>query len=146
MNFQHTKMKSSTLKKAVFFIMALVIGGFAGAGILTGLQTQTSEAEFVVHSLDIPATAEVGERVYVTAYVANTGGKEGTYTATLTVDGKQVQEGEAEVKVPGGESRPVQFALTFPEAGSYEIAIDGESGNLVVTEAEEPTPEATPPE
>jgi len=137
-------MKGMRFKKAFFFIMALVIGSFAAAGIFTSLQH--SEAEFVVTSLDIPATAEIGEKVYVTAYVANTGGKEDTYNATLTVDGVQVEGGEAEVKVPGGEAKPVKFALTFPEAGSYTIAIDGESGNLVVTGAEEPTPEATPQE
>ena len=139
-------MKGMRFKKAFFFIMALVIGSFAAAGILTSLETHTSEAEFVVTSLDIPATAEVGEKVYVTAYVANTGGKEDTYTATLTVDGKKVEGGEAEVKVPGGEARPVQFALTIHEAGSYVIAVDGESRTLVVTGAEEPTPEATPQE
>jgi uncharacterized protein (DUF58 family) len=118
-------------RKAFFFIMALVIGSFAAAGILTSLQT--SSAEFVVTSLDIPATAEVEERVTITAYVANTGGKEDTYTATLTVDGKQVEGGTAEATVPGGEARPVQFALTIHEAGSYVIAIDGESGLVVVT-------------
>ena len=137
-------MKGMRFKKAFFFIMALVIGSFAAAGIFTSLQH--SEAEFVVTSLDIPATAEIGEKVYVTAYVANTGGKEDTYTATLTLNGKKAEGGEAEVKVPGGEARPVQFALTIHEAGSYVIAVDGESGTLVVTGAEEPTPEATPQE
>ena len=111
--------------------MALVIGSFAAAGILTSLQP--SSAEFVVTSLDIPATAEVEERVTITAYVANTGGKEDTYTATLNVDGKQVEGGTAEVTVPGGKARPVQFALTIHEAGSYVIAVDGESGLVVVT-------------
>lgn len=139
-------MKGMRFKKAFFFLMALVIGSLAAAGIFSSLETHTSEADFVVTSLDIPATAEIGEKVYVTAYVANTGGKEDTYTATLTVDGKKVEGGEAEVKVPGGEARPVQFALTIHEAGSYVIAVDGESGTLVATSAEEPTPEATPQE
>jgi len=126
-------MKGMRFKKALFFLMALVIGSLAAAGIFSSLETHTSEADFVVTSLDIPATAEVGEKVFITAYVANTGGKEDTYTATLTVDGTKVEGGEAEVKVPGGEARPVQFALTVHEAGSYVIAVDGESGTLVVT-------------
>ena len=126
-------MKGMRFKKALFFLMALVIGSLAAAGIFSSLETHTSEADFVVTSLEIPATAEVGEKVYITAYVANTGGKEDTYNATLTVDGMKVEGGEAEVKVPGGEARPVQFALTVHEAGSYMIAVDGESGTLVVT-------------
>ena len=139
-------MKGMRFKKAFFFLMALVIGSLAAAGIFSSLETHTSEADFVVTSLDIPATAEIGEKVYVTAYVANTGGKEDTYNAKLTVDGTKVEGGESEVKVPGGEARPVQFALTIHEAGSYVIAVDGESGTLVVTGAKEPTPEATPQE
>jgi hypothetical protein len=66
-------------------------------------------------------------------HVANTGGKEDTYTVTLTIDGGKAEGGEAEVTVPGGEARPVQFALTVHEAGSYAIAVDEESGLLVVT-------------
>jgi len=137
-------LKGSRFKKVFFFLMALVLGCLAAAGILTSLQP--SEAEFRVTYMEIPATAKVDETFYVTAYVANEGGREDTYTAKLTVDGVQVEGGEAEIKVPGGESKPVQFALTFHEAGSYQIAVDGISRTVVVTAAEEPTPEATPEE
>jgi uncharacterized protein (DUF58 family) len=122
-------------KKLFIFIMVLVIASFVATGIFSSVRP--SEAEFVVASLDIsPAEAKVGETVTVTASVANRGGKENTYTATLTVNGEEAEGGKGEVKVPAGETRPVQFALTFHEAGTYEIAVDGMSATLVVSPAE----------
>ena len=123
-------------KKVIFFVMALVIGSLAAAGIFASIRP--SEAEFVVTSLDCPAEAKVGERITVTAYVANRRGAEETYTVTLTVtvDGKETEGGTGEVTVPGGEARPVQFALTFNIAGNYEIEVDGVSRTLEVTPAQ----------
>ncbi len=124
-------------KKVIFFVMALVIGSLAAAGIFASIRP--SEAEFVVSSPEItPAVAEVEETVTITAHVANRGGAEETYTATLTVtiNGDEIKRDEKEVTVPAGEARPVQFALIFHVAGSYEIAVDGESGTLEVTPAQ----------
>ncbi len=123
-------------KKLFFVVMALVIASFVATGIVTSIRP--SPAEFVVASVDIsPAEAEVGETVTVTAYVANTGGAEDAYTATLTVNGEESEGGKAEVTVPRGETRQVQFALTINQAGSYDIAVDGMSRTLeVVTPAE----------
>ena len=147
-------MKGMRFKKAFFFIMALVIGSFAAAGILTSLETHTSEAEFVVTYMEIsPDEAEVGEAVTVSAIVRNTGGETDTCTATLTLNGDYVDS--QDVTLGRQETKTVTFRtfhVTVP--GTYEVAVDdtvdgtldGMSRTLVVTGAEEPTPEATPQE
>ena len=121
-------------KKAFFFIMALVIGSFAAAGIFTSLQP--SSAEFVVTSLDIPATAEVEERVTITAYVANTGGKEDTYTATLTVNGGQVEGGGCGIAPVGVEatSNEVGKALCGMTVPQHRYGLEVPARSLVEVE------------
>jgi hypothetical protein len=65
----------------------------------------------------------------------------------LKVSGQEVEESKKEVTVPARGTETVEFTLgNITLAGSYEIEIGGQSGTLKVTAAEEPTPEAIPPE
>jgi subtilase family serine protease len=130
-------------KKLFIFIMVLVIASFVATGIFSSVRP--SEAKFVVTYVDMPDEVEVGETVTVTASVRNTGGKEGTYTVTLTLNGEEVDS--QDVTLRREEPKTVTFlAFHVNVAGSYEVAVDGMSRTLEVTAAEEPTPEATPSE
>ena len=131
-------------KKLFIFIMVLVIASFVATGIFSSVRP--SEAKFVVTYLHIsPAKAEVGDEVTVYADVLNRGGEKETYTATLTIDGEYWDS--QDVTLRRQEKKTVPFRqFQPPEARDYLIAVDGMSATLVVSPAEEPTPEATPSE
>ena len=80
--------------------------------ILTPTSTQapesTATAEFEVTSLVLaPTEVVVGEAVSVKADITNVGEAEGTYTATLTVDGKVADT--KEIMVGAGATETVSF-------------------------------------
>ncbi|WP_276258307.1 right-handed parallel beta-helix repeat-containing protein [Haloglomus litoreum] len=88
-------------------------------------------------------TIEAGDFARVQAVVENTGERNGTYTAVLTVDGDR--RATEDVFVPAGESRDIDFRETFPEAGNYDLALnDIAVGTLTVEAAATPTPTETP--
>lgn len=88
-------------------------------------------AEFEVISLDIaPPQVTAGETVSVTAEVRNTGGSEGVYTATLTVDGEKVET--KEVTIAPSASKTVTFSLVKDTPGTYQVGIGGLSSSLTV--------------
>jgi len=75
----------------------------------------------------------VGDVVTVTATVENTGDADGTYSAELAID-DTVEESKS-VDVDAGEKATVEFTPSFDEAGTYGIAVSGESaGSLTVAE------------
>ncbi|MFC7172195.1 PGF-pre-PGF domain-containing protein, partial [Halobium salinum] len=78
-------------------------------------------------------SVSAGDSVDVTATVSNDGSGQGTYTATLTVDGNTVET--KDVTVGAGESKEVSFSYTPTDAGEHEVSIGDESaGTLSVTE------------
>jgi len=88
-------------------------------------------AEFEVHALNIsPAEVVSGEPTMVTADVENIGGSEGTYIATLRIDGVEVET--EEVTVVAGDKETVVFTVTKDTPGTYHIELDGLSGTLRV--------------
>ncbi|MBL7208997.1 MAG: hypothetical protein ISS52_02755 [Dehalococcoidia bacterium] len=90
-------------------------------------------AEFEVVSLDVtPPEVRAGDSVSVTAEVKNIGGSEGVYTATLTIDGAQVETKDVSV-APGG-TETASFSLVKDEAGTYQVAVGDLSSSLVVQE------------
>jgi len=71
----------------------------------------------------------VGERVLVTATVANPGPVERTSTVTLTANGTAIAD--RRVDVPPNGSRAVSFARSFDSAGSVALAVGNASAGLL---------------
>ncbi|WP_155120591.1 PGF-pre-PGF domain-containing protein [Haloprofundus marisrubri] len=79
-------------------------------------------------------TASVGQATEVSATVENTGDAAGTYTVDLTANGDVVDT--KEVTVPAGESEQVTFSVSFDEAGTYDLAINGEALGAITVQDE----------
>lgn len=91
----------------------------------------TRPAEFELGALNIsPSEVISGEATTVTADVENIGGSEGTHTATLKIDGVEVET--KGVTVAPGAKETVTFSVTKEAAGNYQIGVDGLTGTLRV--------------
>ena len=102
---------------------------FAIIGSVT--PTPPAPAAFSVSSLSVlPAEVEPGETVTIAVSVANTGGKSGSRTVVLKING--VKEAEKSVTIAAGSSKIVTFSVTKEEAGSYTVTVDGRSGSFTV--------------
>jgi len=71
----------------------------------------------------------VGERVLVTATVANPGSVERTSTVHLLANGTAIAD--RRVEIPPNGSRVVSFARSFDSAGSVAIAVENASAGLL---------------
>ena len=88
-------------------------------------------AEFEVTALNVsPAEVVSQEPTMVTADVENIGGSEGTYIATLRIDGVEAET--EEVTVAAGAKETVEFTVTKDTPGTYHIELAGLSGTLIV--------------
>ncbi|MBA7541395.1 hypothetical protein ES705_33707 [subsurface metagenome] len=96
-------------------------------------------ARFTIRSLAVsPSELAPGEEVNISVLVANIGGKSGSYTVVLKIDG--VKEAEERVTIAAGRSQSVSFTVSKEDAGSYIVVVDGLSGSFTVT------PVVVPPE
>ena len=94
-------------------------------------------AEFEVSALNIsPAEVVSGEPTTVAVDVENIGGSEGIYTATLKIDGVEMET--KEVTVAAGTKGTVTFRITKEAAGSYQIGVNGLTGTLKVSKVLKP--------
>ncbi len=90
-----------------------------------------SPAAFTVSNLGIsPATVGVGQSVTITADVTNTGDLEGTHTVTLKIDDVVVEN--KDVTVAGGATGNVSFTVSKNTTGTYQVAVDGQTGPFTV--------------
>ena len=80
----------------------------------------------------IPAEVGIGETVAVSVLVANAGDVEGTYQATLKIDGVVVDT--KEITLAGGASQAVTFTVSKDVAGTYAVRVNNLAGTLVVKE------------
>jgi len=88
-------------------------------------------AKFKVVNLDIdPNPVKVGDETTIVTQIVNVGEAEGTYTATLVVDG--LVEQTRDVTAVGGASKPVSFAVSKDSPGSYSVEVDGQEAILTV--------------
>ena len=88
-------------------------------------------AEFEVTSLNVtPTEAGIGELVAVAADVENLGDVEGTYTASLTIDGIEVKR--QDIWLGPRMTRTLTFDIGKDEAGDYDVEIGGQSQVLTV--------------
>ena len=92
-------------------------------------------AGFKVSSLDIaPNPVEVGEETRVRISIENVGEVEGTYIASLAVDG--VIEQTKEVTLTGGATESVPFIISKDSCGNYSIKVGGLEDVLKVVQIE----------
>ena len=91
-------------------------------------------AAFTISLLSIsPAEVTLDETVTISLLVTNTGGKRGSYTVTLKING--VREADKRVTVAAGDGETVTFSVTGKEPGSYAVDVDRLSGSFTVAPA-----------
>ncbi|HEX76672.1 MAG TPA: hypothetical protein G4O12_08880 [Dehalococcoidia bacterium] len=122
-----TETMSFTLTKEAPGTYTLQIGG------VTGTLKVLKPAEFKVVSLDIaPNPVKMGAEARITISIENVGEAEGTYTASLLVDG--LVEQTSDVTLAGGATTSVSFLLSKDSPGSYSIEIGDRDEILKVVE------------
>jgi len=122
-----TETMSFTLTKEAPGSYTLRIGG------VTGTLKVLKPAEFKVVSLDIaPNPVKMGAEARITISIENVGEAEGTYTASLLVDG--LVEQTRDVTLAGGATTSVSFLLSRDSPGSYSIEIGDRDEILKVVE------------
>jgi len=100
---------------------------------------QPEPAAFTTSNLVItPAEVNISETVTISLKVTNTGEAEGTYEATLKVNGVVLET--REVTLDGGASQTVTFTTSRDAAGTYTVSADGLAGTFSVREAAAPPP------
>jgi len=101
-------------------------------------------AKFSISNLYLfPASARLGEPVYITARVANTGASSGEYQLSLRVNDNVVRT--QNIALEAGKTTDVKFTLENQPAGRYRVDLNGLRGDFVVKVPETPTPTPTAP-
>ncbi|AGN01442.1 peptidase S8/S53 subtilisin kexin sedolisin [Salinarchaeum sp. Harcht-Bsk1] len=110
-------------------------GGGGGGGVFLPPPSDDGGPSFTITSIDLASDeVGVGESVSVDVRVDNDGNEDGEYTATLTADGQTVDSETLSINANWHET--FTLSATFDEAGTYQLAIDGESaGTVTVTGA-----------
>jgi hypothetical protein len=78
-----------------------------------------------------PAEVKVGEKVAISAVVANVGETKGSYDVVLKINGEVVDT--KTITLDAGESTAVVFSVTETEAATYTIGIAGQHSEFTVT-------------
>ena len=126
------KLRHSLGLLAIALSICLVLSSCAGPA-------PTPTAEFEVSSLAItPTEVVVGEAVTVKVDVTNVGEVEGTYTVTLTVDGKVA--GTKEITVGTGATKTVSLTYSPDVIGTYSLELDGLTTTVEVLKPALPGP------
>lgn len=98
----------------VLLVGLLVLGSLAGC----------VRAEFEVSPIIImPSQVVAGEQFTVSTEITNVGGAEGTYTATLTVDGNVAET--KEVTVGAAATETVSFTCAVEAPGTHSLELNG---------------------
>jgi len=86
-------------------------------------------SEFIIS----PSQAKEGEDVVVSALVTNTGGSQGSYSVTLTMDERIIAT--KGVTLDPGSSIPVAFTVNERVSGRHTVEIDGLNGEFFIPPA-----------
>ena len=110
-----------------------------GEGILAP-QTRSfivlPDPQLTVTSLVIsPVAIAAGGSLTITAEVTNAGDEAGDLDVRLTIDGAFIEQ--VSVTVPANQSRTADFSRVFPDAGTFQIAVNGLTRTVTVRSAEE---------
>ena len=109
-----------------------VLAGIVAAVAIFALACGTSPAEFTITALNIPTEADVWERVRIEAVVQNTGGEQGIFPATLSIDGVAIET--KELTLSGGDEGTVTFDIMRTVGPTAEVSIGGSSGVMKINE------------
>lgn len=86
---------------------------------------------FTISDLSVTSSeVRPAEQVTISAVVTNTGGREGSYTVALKING--TEEAKKEVTLEAGESETITFSIVRDIEGSYAVDIDGMVGEFTV--------------
>ncbi|MHA2067161.1 MAG: CARDB domain-containing protein, partial [Candidatus Thorarchaeota archaeon] len=97
------------------------------------MPTPPPPAEFQVVGLDIsPNPAKVGQQTTIIVTIENIGGSEGTYNASLLLDGEVYHT--SDVTLAGGTETSVSTVVSKDSPGSYKIKIGVQEAILEVIE------------
>lgn len=104
--------------------------------------------DFRLSNLEInPTEVDTGEKVVITAKIANVGGTQGRYTAELKVDDCTVQT--EEVTVAAGTDSTLSFGICADLPGTYTVTLGELTGIFMVAVPIQPippnNPSSTPP-
>ncbi|MGA7677413.1 MAG: CARDB domain-containing protein [Dehalococcoidia bacterium] len=99
--------------------------------------------DFRLSNLEInPSKVDSGEKVVITAKIANIGGTQGSYTAELKVDDCTVQT--EEVTVVAGADSILSFGICADLPGTYTVTLGELTGIFVVAVPIQPIPPSNP--
>jgi PKD repeat protein len=119
------------------------INHFSIYGVLAELgPTPTPPAHFIPSGLSIVPSVEkiwksitfvtkTGERVTISANVANDGGQEGTYNVVLKLNGQTVDT--KTVTIGAGQSKQVSFTRSGLDYGQYDVEVAGLTGEFTTS-------------
>jgi len=89
--------------------------------------------DFRLSNLEInPTEVDTGEKVIITAKIANAGGTQGRYTAELKVDG--VTNQTEKIIIPAGTDYMLVFKISRDLPGTYKVALGDLTGQFSVKE------------
>jgi hypothetical protein len=91
----------------------------------------------------VPTVANFGEKIIITARVANTGGAEGSYTAELKIDDCTVQT--EKWTMAAGTKATLSFRVCTDLPGTYTVTLGELTGKFTVIEPVQPIPPNNPP-
>ena len=88
-------------------------------------------ASFSASYLQIsPQQVSPNQPVTISINIANTGGTSGSHTVTLYINGNAEQS--QTVSLSPGSTQNVVFTVTRATAGTYNVVVEGQSGQFVV--------------
>lgn len=94
---------------------------------------------FQISELKItPSVANIGQKIFFTARVTNTGGMEGNYIAELKIDNCTVKK--EEVIIAAGTDYILSFVVCMDAPGTYTSSLGELTGQFVVVEPVQPIP------
>jgi len=100
--------------------------------------------DFRLSNLEInPTEVDTGEKVIITAKIANAGGTQGSYTAELKVDG--VTNQTEKIIIPAGTDYMLVFKISRNLPGTYKVALGDLTGQFAVKEPPRPVVNNPPP-
>lgn len=132
--FQSKGGGSMKLAKSVLAMMCVVALLLVSAPAVmaqeNGGNGQANSAFEVTNLIIEPGETTVGRTVTIKADVTNTGNVEGTYTASLEINGKV--EDSKDVTLAAGQTEVVEFTYTPSSEGTYTVALGAKTATLKV--------------
>jgi hypothetical protein len=99
--------------------------------------------DFRLSNLEInPSKVDSGEKVVITAKIANIGGTQGNYTAELKVDDCTVQT--EKVAIAAGADSILSFGICADLPGTYTVTLGGLTDTFMVAVPIQPIPPSNP--